>query len=84
MRAMMDYLLWNQRREELLCEAEMNRQVKALLVIGRWRADRRSALVWQKKTSSGSIRTSRPRLRPKRQSARREAIAYKKERVVEQ
>jgi hypothetical protein len=44
MQQMMDYQLWKQRREELLREAEMNRQIKALRATGKRRAGRRSAL----------------------------------------
>ena len=44
MQQMMDYQIWKQRHEELLREAEMNRQVRALLATGKRRAGRRSAL----------------------------------------
>ena len=41
MQQMMDYQLWKQRREELLCEAELSRQAKALRAPRKRRAGRR-------------------------------------------
>jgi hypothetical protein len=49
MHEMMDFQLWKQRREELLCEAELSRQAKALRAPRKRRAGRRSALVWEMK-----------------------------------
>jgi len=55
MQQMMDYQLWKQRREELLREAEMNRQIKALRATGKRRAGRRSALTWELKGYAGLL-----------------------------
>jgi hypothetical protein len=55
MQQMMDYELWKQRHEELLREAEMNRQGKALLATGKRRASRRSALAWELKRHAGVL-----------------------------
>jgi hypothetical protein len=55
MQQMMDLQFAKQRREELLREAEMNRQVKALLATGKRRAGRRSALVWELKGHAGVL-----------------------------
>jgi hypothetical protein len=44
---MMDSQLWKQRREELLREAEMSRQAKALRAARKRRDGRRSAVVWE-------------------------------------
>ncbi len=52
---MMDLQFAKQRREELLREAEMNRQVKALLATGKRRAGRRSALAWELKRHAGVL-----------------------------
>ena len=41
MHEMMDFQLWKQRREELLCEAELSRQAKALRAPRKRRAGRR-------------------------------------------
>jgi hypothetical protein len=49
MHEMMDFQLWKQRREQLLCEAALNRQAKALRAPRKRRAGRRSALVWEMK-----------------------------------
>jgi hypothetical protein len=56
MQQMMDYQIWKQRHEELLREAEMNRQVRALLATGKRRAGRRSALAWELKRHAGRFR----------------------------
>jgi hypothetical protein len=55
MQQMMNYELWKQRHEELLREAEMNRQGKALLATGKRRASRRSALAWELKRHAGVL-----------------------------
>jgi hypothetical protein len=55
MQQMMNYELWKQRHEELLREAEMNRQGKALLATGKRRASRRSALAWELKMHAGVL-----------------------------
>jgi hypothetical protein len=49
MHEMMDLLLANQRREEMLREAELRHQAKALRATRRRRARRRSALLWELK-----------------------------------
>ncbi|MDQ5830315.1 MAG: hypothetical protein M3324_10760 [Actinomycetota bacterium] len=56
MQQMMDYQIWKQRHEELLREAEMNRQVRALLATGKRRAGRRSALAWELQRHAGRFR----------------------------
>ena len=56
MRHTMDYQIWKQRHEELLREAEMNRQVRALLATGKRHADRRSALAWELRRHGGRFR----------------------------
>ena len=55
MQQMMNYELWKQRHEELLREAEMNRQGKALLATGKRPASRRSALAWELKRHAGVL-----------------------------
>jgi hypothetical protein len=55
MREMMDIQLVKQRRDELLCEAELNRQAKALRATRKRRASRRSALVWELKRHAGRL-----------------------------
>ena len=55
MQQMMDYELWKQRREEMLREAEINRQVKALQATGKRREGRRSALAWELKRHAGVL-----------------------------
>ena len=55
MQQMMDYQIWKQRHEELLREAEMNRQVRALLATGKRRAGRRSALAWELRRHGGVL-----------------------------
>jgi hypothetical protein len=52
---MMDSRIWKQRREELLREAEMNRQVKALRATGKRRAGRSSALAWELRRHAGVL-----------------------------
>jgi hypothetical protein len=56
MQQLMDYQLWKQSHKELLCEAEMNRQVRALRATGKRRAGRRSALAWEIKRHAGRLR----------------------------
>ena len=56
MHHMMGYQIAKQRHEELLREAEMNRQVRALLATGKRRAGRRSALAWELKRHAGRFR----------------------------
>ena len=56
MQQMMDYQIWKQRREELLREAEMYRQVRALRTAGNRHADRSSALAWELKRHAGRFR----------------------------
>ena len=50
-----DFQLAKHRREELLREAELNRQVKALRATGKRGAGRRSALVWEIKRQAGVL-----------------------------
>ncbi len=50
---MMSLELAKQRREELLREAEMRRQAKALRATRKRRDGRRSALVWEMKRYAG-------------------------------
>ena len=56
MHEMMSLELLNQRHEELLREAEMNRQARALRVTGKRRAGRRSALASELKRHVGRFR----------------------------
>ena len=49
----MDSQLWMQRREEMLREAEMSRQAKALRATRKRRDGRRSALLWEMKRYAG-------------------------------
>jgi hypothetical protein len=55
MQQMMDFQFARQRHEELLREAEMNRQVKALLATGKRRAGRNSALAWGLRRHAGVL-----------------------------
>jgi hypothetical protein len=55
MQEMMDLQLLKQRREEMLHEAEMNRQARALRAAGNGRAGRRSTLVWEMKRYAGRL-----------------------------
>jgi hypothetical protein len=55
MQEMMDLQLLKQRREEMLREAELNRQAKALWALGKGRARRRSALVWETNRHAGRL-----------------------------
>jgi hypothetical protein len=55
MQQMMVYQIWKQRREELLREAEMNRQVKAVRATGKRRAGRSSALAWELRRHAGVL-----------------------------
>jgi hypothetical protein len=52
---MMDLQFAKQRREELLREAEVSRQAKALRATRKWGASRRSALVWEIKRHTGRL-----------------------------
>ena len=56
MQQTIDYQLWKQRREELLREAEMNRQARALRATGKRGAGRRSVLAWELKRHAGRFR----------------------------
>ena len=53
MQEMMSLELAKQRRDELLREAEMSRQAKALRAARKRRDGRRSALVWEMKRYAG-------------------------------
>jgi hypothetical protein len=55
MQEMIDIKIVKLRREELLHEAELNRQAKALRAAGKGRAGRRSALVWEMKWHAGRL-----------------------------
>jgi hypothetical protein len=55
MHEMMDFQLVKQRREELLREAERNRQARALRAARKRRAGRRSGLVWEIKRHAGRL-----------------------------
>jgi hypothetical protein len=55
MHEMMDFQYAKQRREELLREAEVSRQAKALRATRKWGASRRSALVWEIKRHTGRL-----------------------------
>ena len=55
MQEMMSLELAMQRREELLREAEMSRQAKALRAACKRRDGRRSALVWEMKRYAGGL-----------------------------
>ncbi len=55
MHEMISLELAKQRREELLREAEMSRQAKALRATCKWGASRRSALVWEIKRHTGGL-----------------------------
>jgi hypothetical protein len=52
---MMDIQHVNQRRQEMLREAELNHQAKALRTAGKGRASRRSTLVWEMKRHAGRL-----------------------------
>jgi hypothetical protein len=52
---MMSLELAKQRHEEMLREAEMNRQGKALRATGKRRASRRSALAWELRRHAGVL-----------------------------
>jgi hypothetical protein len=52
---MMSLELAKQRREELLREAELSRQAKALRAVRKRRYGRRSALVWEIKRHAGVL-----------------------------
>jgi hypothetical protein len=55
MHDMMSLELAKQRREELLHEAERNRQTKVLRAARKRRAGRRSGLVWEIKRHAGRL-----------------------------
>ena len=55
MHEMMTLELAKQRREEMLREAELNRQAKALRATRKRGAGRRSALVWEMKRQAGRL-----------------------------
>ena len=55
MHSMMDYKLWKQRHGEMLREAELSRQTKALRETRKRHAGRRSALVWEMKRHAGRL-----------------------------
>ena len=55
MHEMMSLELAKQRREELLGEAEMSRQAKALRATRKRGAGRRSAVVWEMKRQAGRL-----------------------------
>lgn len=55
MQHMMDFQFAKQRHEELLREAEMNRQVKAMRATGKRRAGRSSALAWELRRHVGVL-----------------------------
>jgi hypothetical protein len=55
MQQMMDFQSAKQRREEMLCEAELNRWAKALRATRKRRAGRRAALVWEIKRHTGRL-----------------------------
>ena len=55
MHEMMSLELAKQRREELLREAELRHQAKALRAARKRRDGRRSALVWEMKRQAGRL-----------------------------
>ena len=55
MHEMMSLEALNQRHEELLREAEMNRQARALRATGKRGAGRRSVLAWELKRHAGRL-----------------------------
>lgn len=55
MHIMMSLELAKKRHEEMLREAEMNRQGKALRATGKRRASRRSALAWELRRHAGVL-----------------------------
>jgi hypothetical protein len=55
MHEMVDFQLWKQRREELLREAELSYQAKALRAARKRRDGRRLALVWEAKRHAGRL-----------------------------
>jgi hypothetical protein len=55
MQEMMDIPHVNQRRQEMLREAELNHQAKALRTAGKGRAGRKSTLVWEMKRHAGRL-----------------------------
>jgi hypothetical protein len=52
---MMDYQIRKQRHEELLREAALSRQARALRATRKRRAGRRSALAWEIKRYAGRL-----------------------------
>jgi hypothetical protein len=69
---MTDFQVWKQRREELLREAEMSRQAKALRATHKRRDGQRSALVWEMKRYAGGL--------PKLLRGLRKAAGYERSR----
>ena len=55
MQEMMDIQLAKQHRQEMLREAELNHQTKALRTAGKGCAGRRSTLVWEMKRHAGRL-----------------------------
>ncbi len=55
MHEMMDPQIWEQRREEMLREVELNRQANALRAARKRRAGLRSTLVWEIKRHTGGL-----------------------------
>ena len=55
MHEMMSIELAKQRREEVLREAELSHQAKALRATRKRRAGRRSALAWEMKRQAGGL-----------------------------
>jgi hypothetical protein len=56
MQPMMDFQFVKKRHEELLREAEMNRQARALRATGKRGAGWRSVLAWELKRHAGRFR----------------------------
>jgi hypothetical protein len=55
MHELMGLELAKQRREELLCEAELRRRAKALRAARKQREGRSSVLVWEMKRQAGIL-----------------------------
>jgi hypothetical protein len=55
MHEMMDFQLVKERREEVMREAEMSRQAKALRTPRKRRDGRRSAVVWEMRRYAGRL-----------------------------
>ncbi len=52
---MMDSQIWKQRREEVMREVKLNHLAKRVRATRKWRAGRRSALVWEMKRQAGRL-----------------------------